>query len=45
VHEGITLSQKAPQKKLMKNEIITIEPGVYFPGKWGMRVEEEVLVI
>jgi len=26
------------------NQIITIEPGVYFENKWGMRVEDTVLV-
>lgn len=44
IHEGISISQKAPKEQLLKNEIITIEPGVYFPGKWGMRVEEETVV-
>src|SRR3989344_4025052 len=39
IHEGATLSQKAPVEKILKNEVITIEPGVYFPGKFGMRVE------
>ncbi len=44
IHEGVTLSQKAPDQKLLKGEIITIEPGVYFPGRFGMRVEEEIVV-
>lgn len=44
IHEGVTLSQKAPKQTLLKNEIVTVEPGVYFPGKFGMRVEEEVIV-
>ena len=44
IHEGPTLSQKAPDRKLVKGEIITIEPGVYFPGRFGMRVEEEIIV-
>ncbi len=44
IHEGVTLSQKAPDQKLLKGEIITIEPGVYFPGRFGMRVEEEILI-
>jgi len=45
VHEGITLSQKAPVKVLLKNEIITVEPGVYFPGKFGIRLEDEIIVL
>jgi Xaa-Pro aminopeptidase len=28
IHEGVTLSQKAPDQKLLKGEIITIEPGI-----------------
>lgn len=44
VHEGVTLSTKNKSQKLLKHEVITLEPGVYFPGKWGMRVEEMVYV-
>ncbi len=44
IHEGVSLSQKAPEQKLLKNEVITIEPGVYIPGKFGMRVEEMIFV-
>lgn len=44
VHEGTTLSAKAPLTKLLRNEVITIEPGLYFPGKFGMRLEEMVYV-
>ena len=44
IHEGVSLSQKVPCKKILKNEIITIEPGVYLPGKFGIRLEEEVVV-
>ncbi|MDP6561596.1 MAG: M24 family metallopeptidase, partial [Candidatus Peribacteraceae bacterium] len=45
IHEGASLSQKAKKTKLLKNEIITIEPGVYIPGKFGMRLEDEVIVM
>jgi len=44
IHEGVTLSQKRINEKLLKNEIITIEPGVYIPGKFGMRLEDEIVV-
>ena len=44
IHEGLSISKKAKRKKLLKNEVITIEPGVYFVGKWGMRVEDTIIV-
>lgn len=44
IHEGLSISKKAKRKKLLKNEVITIEPGVYFPGQWGMRVEDTIVV-
>lgn len=44
VHEGITLSSKAPLTKLLRGEVIAIEPGLYFSGKFGMRLEEMVYV-
>lgn len=44
IHEGVTLSCKAKPMKLLKNEVITIEPGVYIPGQFGIRLEEEVIV-
>lgn len=44
IHEGVSLTQRQPATALMPGEIITIEPGAYFPGKWGMRVETEVII-
>lgn len=44
IHEGVTLSQKRPEEHLVRHEIITIEPGVYFPGKFGIRLEDERIV-
>lgn len=45
IHEGVTLSQKALEQRLLRNEVITIEPGVYLPGKFGMRLEDMVFVL
>ncbi|MEQ1849032.1 MAG: Xaa-Pro peptidase family protein [Candidatus Peribacteraceae bacterium] len=44
IHESPTLSSKAPDHRLRAGEIITIEPGVYIPGKWGMRIEDTIIV-
>jgi Xaa-Pro aminopeptidase len=40
IHEGVSLSVKSSEAKLLRHEVITIEPGAYFPGKFGMRVED-----
>lgn len=29
---------------LLPNQVVTIEPGVYLDGKWGMRIEDTVVV-
>ena len=35
----------AGQKEVLRpGMVITIEPGVYFPGKWGIRIEDMVAV-
>ena len=44
IHEMPSLSNKAPLVRLKKNEVITIEPGVYLEGKWGIRVEDTIIV-
>ncbi len=44
VHEGITLSSKAPETALVSGEVVAIEPGAYFPGKFGMRLEDMAYV-
>src|SRR3989344_3193210 len=29
---------------LLSNQVVTVEPGVYLDGKWGMRIEDTVLI-
>lgn len=43
IHEYPKLSQMSDDT-LVDNQVFTIEPGVYFPGKWGMRIEDTVVV-
>ena len=43
VHEEPSLSAKS-KGKLKAGQIITIEPGVYIPGKLGVRIEDDILV-
>lgn len=43
VHEDPKISQYAQDVK-KTGEVITIEPGIYIPGKFGMRIEDTVLI-
>ncbi len=43
VHETPTLSQRAVSS-LVAGNIVTVEPGIYLPGEFGVRVEELVVV-
>jgi len=43
VHEAPKIA--AAQKEVLRpGMVITIEPGVYLPGKWGIRIEDTVVV-
>jgi Xaa-Pro aminopeptidase len=43
IHEAPRVAAK--QKEVLQpGMVITIEPGVYFPGKWGVRIEDMVAV-
>jgi Xaa-Pro aminopeptidase len=43
VHEAPTVSARSTDY-LEEGMIITVEPGIYIPGKWGVRIEDTVLV-
>jgi len=43
IHEGPRIAARQ-QQKLQPGMVITIEPGVYLPGRFGIRIEDMVLV-
>ncbi|MCK7480321.1 MAG: M24 family metallopeptidase [Candidatus Moduliflexus flocculans] len=43
VHEAPRLAADSPDV-LEAQMVITVEPGLYFPGQWGIRIEDTVLV-
>ncbi len=43
IHEGPRIAAKQTQV-LEQGMVITIEPGIYMPGKFGLRIEDMVLV-
>jgi Xaa-Pro aminopeptidase len=43
VHEAPRVAA-GQQERLQPGMVITIEPGVYFPGKWGVRIEDMLAV-
>ena len=43
VHEGPVVAEKS-KGRLEAGQVITIEPAVYLPGKFGVRIEDDVVV-
>jgi Xaa-Pro aminopeptidase len=43
VHEAPTLSKRG-DKLLAAGNVVTVEPGVYLPGRFGVRIEDLVVV-
>jgi Xaa-Pro aminopeptidase len=43
VHEGPGLSHRS-EDTLAAGEVVTVEPGVYLPGEFGVRIEDLVIV-
>lgn len=43
IHESPRMGKNFPQP-LVSGMVITVEPGVYFPGLGGIRIEDDVLV-
>lgn len=43
VHDGFSLNRETTER-LEEGETVTVEPGIYLPGKGGVRIEDDVLV-
>jgi Xaa-Pro dipeptidase len=43
VHDGVSLGRDS-DLVLREGMVVTVEPGVYLDGRWGVRVEDDVLV-
>jgi Xaa-Pro aminopeptidase len=43
VHEAPRLSTESPDT-LAPGNVVTVEPGVYLPGRFGIRIEDDVMV-
>jgi Xaa-Pro aminopeptidase len=43
VHEAPRLSTESPDT-LAAGNVVTVEPGVYLPGRFGLRIEDDVIV-
>jgi Xaa-Pro aminopeptidase len=44
VHEAPRLSRTAGEEPLLAGQVVTVEPGVYIPGRLGVRIEDLVVV-
>jgi Xaa-Pro aminopeptidase len=44
VHEGPRLSRTAGEEPLRAGSVVTVEPGVYIPERYGVRIEDLVVV-
>ncbi|MBN2271859.1 MAG: aminopeptidase P family protein [Sedimentisphaerales bacterium] len=44
IHELPFLKADSKAEKLKSGQVITIEPGIYIPGRLGVRIEDDVLV-
>lgn len=44
IHEEPRLSASSGDKKLVRGNIVTVEPGIYLAGKYGCRIEDMVAI-
>ncbi len=43
IHEAPSINSTTPNRA-QSGQIVTVEPGIYLPGKFGIRLEEDVLI-
>ncbi len=44
IHEPPKIFWKKMRASFKENMVVTVEPGLYIPGKWGIRIEDTCLV-
>ena len=44
VHEGPRLSTRTTRTSSREGNVVTVEPGVYLPGRFGVRIEDLVVI-
>lgn len=44
IHEGPNLSPRAGDRLLQPGNIVTVEPGIYLEGRFGVRIEDMALI-
>jgi len=44
VHEAPALAPRGVQGKLEPGMVVTVEPGIYLRGRFGIRIEDDVLI-
>ncbi len=44
IHEAPRLSRTAGEQPLRAGNVVTVEPGVYLPGRFGVRIEDLLVV-
>jgi Xaa-Pro aminopeptidase len=45
VHERPRLSKRSSDEQIPAGSVVTVEPGIYLPGRFGVRIEDLVVVI
>lgn len=44
IHEAPSLSPRAGTAVLRAGQVVTVEPGIYLPGRFGVRIEDMALI-